>query len=58
MNGTWGTVLKCLLGGSKFATKYRIASRKLEEKTDTSICKVMLLDWLKEQAIADDKVQI
>ncbi|XP_053404365.1 uncharacterized protein LOC123554155 [Mercenaria mercenaria] len=51
----WETVLKSLLGSSEFSSACRNAKRKTAESDEESVCRTMLLDWMKAQAMHVDK---
>ena len=52
----WEAVLKSLLGVSKFRSAFRIAKGKCNG--ERSICRTMILDWMKSQAVQNDKVYL
>ncbi|XP_053404375.1 uncharacterized protein LOC128558597 [Mercenaria mercenaria] len=53
----WKTVLRSLCGDSKFSSGYRIAKRKSVENDEEQVCKAMLLDWMKTQAVHEDNME-
>ncbi|XP_053404373.1 uncharacterized protein LOC123555825 [Mercenaria mercenaria] len=53
----WQAVLRSLLGHSEFSSGYRIAKRKSVEDNEEPVCRAMLLDWMKAQAVHDDKLE-
>ncbi|XP_053404370.1 uncharacterized protein LOC123555392 isoform X2 [Mercenaria mercenaria] len=53
----WQTVLRSLLGHSKFSSGYRIAKRKSIENSEEPVCRAMILDWMKTKAVHEDKLE-